>query len=200
MLTSNCHVLVPIRTRNIMIRSIVQRQTLTKPGLAYKTACENTAYSAQSSDQYGPCKGLVFTPFLPTFDQHLTTMIQQQMSNDGKTYNASTSNFILCKSYQYADNKVAHRFPAGTTVPIRFEIHAPHPGVVNMSVVNKVSNSLIGAPLKTFSSFGSTNGNAGELSWSFVMSNVGGRCAVGGRCVLQFWADQTYTSRLGFTQ
>lgn len=112
------------------------------------------------------------------------------MSKNDPTYNPALCNFRLCKGLVYEDNKNnVYRYSAGQVVNVRFDIRAPHPGVANMSVVDTQSNSMIGTPLKTFSSFATTNGNQAELNWSFTMSNVDGRCATAGKCVLQFWWD-----------
>ncbi|KFH44916.1 hypothetical protein ACRE_042860 [Hapsidospora chrysogenum ATCC 11550] len=118
-------------------------------------------------------------------------------------------NLFLCRGYQYDDNTSnTLALSAGDVVDIHIDIIAGHkPGYANISVVDTVANRLIGAPLKVWDDFLSSDPDVPDDERDFSVTIPDGLpadCGQGGNCVLQwYWYatgnEQTYISCLDFT-
>lgn len=160
------------------------------PGNAMKTACGQQVYYNQMSDHFGNIQG------------------ELQVAASQSDYNAAACNIWLCKGYKYDDNTAnVQSWTAGQVVPFTFDVHAPHTGTANVSIVNTATNTIIGSPLVTYSDF-ADNGKsraANELAFSItVPSDLGSTCSTAGACVVQHWwnaesINQTYESCVDFT-
>lgn len=159
------------------------------PGDALKKACGNQIFNMWNSDINGN--------------------VQTALQNAGQSdFNAEACNIWQCKGMKFEDNTAnVQSYTAGEKVPITFNIAAPHTGVANMSIIDTASNSMIGSPLITFKEYASTAKGVTDAEKNFditIPSDLGGKCAKAGDCVLQFWwdarsIDQTYESCIDFT-
>lgn len=126
-----------------------------------------------------------------------------------KSLDLAKCNLWQCKGFEFSDQPAGNvqAYTAGQSVPIHFDIRAPHDGVANISIVDTATNSVIGSPLKTFESFALTSVpiQADQEDFSITIpSDLGGKCMTAGECVVQmFWdarsIDQTYESCIDFT-
>lgn len=126
-----------------------------------------------------------------------------------KSLDLSQCNLWLCKGFEFSDQLASNvqAYTAGQSVPIHFDIRAPHDGVANVSIVDTATNTVIGSPLKSFDSFALTSQpiQADQEDFSIIIpDDLGSKCATAGECVIQmFWdarsIDQTYESCIDFT-
>ncbi|KAK2021569.1 hypothetical protein LX32DRAFT_243162, partial [Colletotrichum zoysiae] len=157
-------------------------------GEAFKAACGNTLFNTEKSDPFGNIQGLA-----------------QQA---GAGLDASRCDLALCKGYQFADNAAnVQRFAPGQKVDFQVEIRAPHTGTANVSVVDTSTNSVVGAPLISFTNYASTKTGVAANNTAFSVTlpaSLPASCRTAGVCVLQWWWDsreagQTYMSCVDFT-
>ncbi len=123
-------------------------------------------------------------------------------------YNPETCHLWKCKGMKYADNtaNVQHYKP-GQTVPLNFQIVAPHDGYANVSIVSLSDNKVIAPNLKKWSQYALTSVPIKESQEKFSVkmpSSLGTRCAKPGECVIQmYWnapsINQTYESCIDIT-
>ncbi|KAJ5291997.1 chitin binding protein [Penicillium angulare] len=159
------------------------------PGSAFEAACGQQAYDTETSDIYGNIQS------------------ELQVASTQSDYNAASCDAWLCKGFKYADNNVTYSYKAGETVDFDVTIHAPHTGIANVSVVETSSNTVIGDPLIYWSVYASVSTTIPANNTQFsvtIPDDLGGKCATGGECVLQwYWyaesIDQTYESCVDFT-
>jgi hypothetical protein len=160
------------------------------PGDAMKATCGQQMYNNQASDHYGNIQG------------------ELQVANGQSDFNAESCNVNLCKGYKFEDNKDnVIAYTAGQVVPFTVEIHAPHTGVANVSIIKTSSNTMIGEPLISWDVYASVSRPAVANESSFditIPSTLGSECATAGDCVIQWWwdarsIDQTYESCIDFT-
>lgn len=92
----------------------------------------------------------------------------------------------------------------GQTVPIEFNIAAPHDGHANMSIISLRDDKII-KTLKTWKEYALTSRPTvpSEEKFSVKIPDLGGRCSKPGQCAIQmFWdapsIDQTYESCIDF--
>jgi hypothetical protein len=79
-------------------------------------------------------------------------------------------------------------YTAGQDVPLYFDIHAPHDGYANVSVVDTATNTIIAENLKQWDQYALTSVTvpASEQNFTVTMpTTLGSKCAVAGDCVLQ---------------
>ena len=82
-----------------------------QPDPAFLAACRQQAYDNMAADINGDIQGL------------------EQITANQPDYNAATCHLWKCKGMKYADNKAnVQHYTAGETVPLHFEIQAPHSG------------------------------------------------------------------------
>ena len=157
-------------------------------GQAMAAACGQQMFSQQTSDNYGN--------------------IQGEMQVMGSDFDPAQCNLWLCKGYQIADNAAnVQSFTLGQTVPITVDIRAPHTGTANVSIVDTVSNSVIGEPLISFAEYASNASPIPANQKNFdvtIPDDLGGKCLEAGDCVIQwYWdarsTDQTYEACIDFT-
>ena len=143
-----------------------------QPGTAYQKSCGMQAYYAMSSDINGNIQGL------------------EQIVSGQSDYNPATCKLWKCKGMKYADNtaNVQHYKP-GQTVPMHFNIAAPHSGYANISIITLEGNGHVIAPnLKKWAQYALTSVPipASEESFSIKMpTGLGSQCAQPGRCAIQ---------------
>ncbi|KAL4787439.1 hypothetical protein BJX76DRAFT_354152 [Aspergillus varians] len=161
------------------------------PGDAMSSACGQQVYNNQAADRAGNVQG------------------ELQVAASQSDYNEAACHIWLCKGYQFADNKAnVQSYTAGESVDFVIDIVAPHTGVANVSVVDTSTNSVIGSPLKEWTSdYASTATGVTEDDTNFsvtIPEDLGSQCSEAGACVLQwYWyaesIDQTYESCVDFT-
>jgi predicted carbohydrate-binding protein with CBM5 and CBM33 domain len=159
-----------------------------RPGTAMIAACGQQAFNNMGNPQ-GNVQGII------------------QVGKTQTDYDAAACNAFLCKGFKYADNTAnVQKYTAGQVVPFSITIGAPHTGVMNVSVVDTASNSVIGAPLISQDDYASTAHTIPEVNKAFSVTipDVGAQCSTPGACVLQwFWdarsVDQTYEDCIDFT-
>ena len=157
---------------------------------SFQAACGQQVYYNQEGDNYGNIQG------------------ELQVASTQTDYNAAECNIWLCKGFKYSDNTdKVEAYTAGQTVDFKFDIRAPHTGTANVSIVDTATNSIIGTPLISWSSFASTASSdyANQTSFSITIpDDLGSQCSKAGACVIQHWWDaasvnQTYESCVDFT-
>lgn len=166
----------------------ITKPTPREPGDKLKAACGNQIWNQWSSDINGNVQGALQNANQPDYD-------------------AAACNIWQCKGMKLEDGGNVESFTAGQTVPITFNVAAPHTGTANMSIVDTATNSIIGSPLITFDDYASTATGVTDAEKNFditIPSDLGSKCATAGDCVLQFWwdarsVDQTYESCIDFT-
>ncbi|KAK5114421.1 hypothetical protein LTR85_010244 [Meristemomyces frigidus] len=164
--------------------------TARQPGTAYQDACGMQAYYQMSGDINGNIQGL------------------EQTVASQTDYHPAECHLWKCKGMKYADNKDnVHKYTAGETVKMNFDIRAPHTGYANISIVKTSNNKIIAANLKKWDVYASNAVPtvASQENFSVKMpTTLGSKCATAGDCVIQmYWnapsVDQTYESCIDFT-
>ncbi|KIY62399.1 hypothetical protein CYLTODRAFT_383677 [Cylindrobasidium torrendii FP15055 ss-10] len=156
-------------------------------GSAFQDTCGLQMFYQVSSDHYGN--------------------IQGEMQVADSSFDASSCNLWLCKGYQFSDNSAnVQSYTAGQAVTFKVDIHAPHTGTANVSIVDTTTGSIIGEPLISWDSYASTSTGVapGDTDFLITMPDLGSQCANPGDCVIQwFWdarsIDQTYEDCVDFT-
>lgn len=106
---------------------------------------------------------------------------------------------------KYADNKDnIQSYSIGQTVPMEFNIAAPHDGHANVSIIALRDNTIV-KTLKTWDEYALTSRpiQESEEKFSVTIPDLGGKCTKEGACAIQmFWdapsIDQTYESCVDF--
>lgn len=158
-------------------------------GDAFKANCGEQVYNNVKGDQYGNVQQL------------------QQIGTNQKDFNASTCNLSQCKGLQIADNMAnVQKFTAGQVVDMKVDIRAPHTGSANVSVINLMTNTIIGEPMMEWDVYASNEKGvtANNTEFSITMPDVAADCGTAGACAVQWWWDspsakQTYMSCVDFT-
>lgn len=162
-----------------------------QPGQAFQNACGLQAYNNMAGDINGNIQGL------------------QQVTANQADYNPNTCHLNKCKGMKYADNKnnVQHYTP-GQSVPMNFDIVAPHDGYANVSIISlQGSSGTVLATLKTWKQYALTSIPT-KSSWENfsvkMPTSLGSQCAQPGHCAIQmYWnapsIDQTYESCIDIT-
>ncbi|KAL1640271.1 hypothetical protein SLS58_007087 [Diplodia intermedia] len=181
---------LPVLATMVAGHGFISKPQARMPGDAMAAACGQQVYSNQNSDHYGNVQG------------------ELQVASSQSDYDAAACDIWLCKGYKFADNKDnVQTYTAGQEVAFTAEIHAPHTGVANVSIVDTASNSVIGSALKSWDVYASTATGVKDTDTSFSItmpSDLGDQCATAGDCVIQwYWfaedIDQTYESCVDFT-
>lgn len=178
--------LVPFFVASVSAHGYITSPAARQPGTEFGALCGSQTLSNQASDIYGNIQG------------------ELQVAGSGLT---ADCNLCLCKGFVFADQDATNvqSYVAGETVPIHFDIRAPHDGVANVSIVDTASNSVI-SELKSWNQFALTSRPIQSNETDFditIPSDLGGRCTTAGECVIQmFWdarsIDQTYESCVDF--
>ncbi|KAL0265331.1 hypothetical protein SLS55_001296 [Diplodia seriata] len=181
---------LPVLATMVAGHGFISKPQARMPGDAMAAACGQQVYSNQNSDHYGNVQG------------------ELQVASSQSDYDAAACDIWLCKGYKFADNKDnVQTYTAGQEVAFTAEIHAPHTGVANVSIVDTASNSVIGSALKSWDVYASTSTGVKDTDTSFSItmpSDLGDQCSTAGDCVIQwYWfaedIDQTYESCVDFT-
>lgn len=106
---------------------------------------------------------------------------------------------------KWVDNKAnVQSYTTGQTVPLHFQIAAPHDGHANVSIITLRDNKIL-STLKTWDEYALTSRPtvASEQEFSVTIPDLGGKCVKAGQCAIQmFWdapsIDQTYESCIDF--
>lgn len=162
-----------------------------KPGNAFSAACGAQANSMMSSDINGNIQGL------------------QNLVASQSDYDPTKCDFWTCKGMKFEDNTDSvQTYTAGEEVPLYFNIHAPHSGYANVSIIDTTSNSMLAANLSAWDEYALTSVPA-KTEWTnftiTIPSDIGTQCSTAGNCVIQMhWnapppVDQTYQSCIDFT-
>lgn len=161
-----------------------------EPGPAMEAVCGQQVYDNQASNDQGNSQN------------------ELQIAQSQSDYNAAKCNLFLCKGYQFQDNTAnVQTLSPGQVVPMTAVISAPHTGVMNVSVVNSQTNTMISQPLIYFSDYASNAHTIPPNNTAFSVTmpaDLGDQCNTAGVCVLQWWwnaasIDQTYESCIDFT-
>ncbi|OJD39768.1 chitin binding protein [Diplodia corticola] len=181
---------LPVLATLVAGHGYISKPQARMPGDAMAAACGQQVYTNQQSDHYGNVQG------------------ELQVASSQSDYDAAACDIWLCKGYKFDDNKDnVQTYTAGQEVAFTAEIHAPHTGVANVSIVDTASNSVIGSALKSWDVYASTATGVKDTDTSFSItmpSDLGDQCATAGDCVIQwYWfaedIDQTYEACVDFT-
>ncbi len=154
------------------------------PGLA--AACGQQVFNNQNSDHFGNIQGSI-----------------QNMQ--GPEPNCK---IWQCKGIPFSDHAQVYSYTAGQVIPMTVDIHAPHSGTANVSIVKTSTDSVIGTALKSWDQYALTSEPMSEhpdwTSFSVTMPDVSSECGTPGDCVIQWWwnaasIDQTYEACIDFT-
>lgn len=162
-----------------------------QPGPAFEAACGQQAYDNMAADINGNIQGL------------------EQITANQPDYNAKTCHLWKCKGMKYADNTAnVQQYTAGQTVPLNFQIVAPHSGYANVSIIDLTGDGgKVLAQLKSWKQYALTSIPIKESWEKFSVkmpSSLESQCAKPGQCAIQmYWnapsIDQTYESCIDFT-
>ncbi|KAK4151631.1 hypothetical protein C8A00DRAFT_45206 [Chaetomidium leptoderma] len=115
-------------------------------------------------------------------------------------------NAFLCRGYQYEDN-TATEYKPGQVVDFHVDLVAGHhPGYANVSVVDLATNTIIGAPLRSWDDYPNATATTPRSDIDFnvtIPTTLGTACSTGGKCAIQwYWYasknKQTYESCVDF--
>jgi len=162
-----------------------------QPGKEYENSCGMQAYYNMQGSINGNVQGL------------------EQVVANQPDYNPKTCNLWKCKGMKYADNTAnVQKYTAGQTVDLHFNIAAPHTGVANVTIIDlSTPVGTVLSTLKTWDVYASNSVPTQDSQEHFSVkmpSNLGNKCAQGGKCAIQMnWdahsIDQTYQSCIDFT-
>ncbi|KAA8627661.1 Chitin-binding domain 3 [Pyrenophora tritici-repentis] len=171
---------------SVAAHGLVSSPTPRKPGAGLKAACGDQVFNTQNSDPYGNVQGSI---------QNL-----QGSHPDCKIWQ--------CKGVPFADKTEVFQYTAGQKIDMKVEIHAPHDGLANVSVVSTSTDKIIGKPLISWDKYALTSVPMSQhpewTSFSITMPDVSSECSKAGDCVIQWWWDaptinQSYESCIDFT-
>ncbi|KAK5941800.1 hypothetical protein PMZ80_005751 [Knufia obscura] len=178
--------LTPFLIASAHAHGYITTPTARQPGPQFGSLCGAQTLSNQGSDIYGNIQG------------------ELQVAGTGLT---AECNLWLCKGFVFEDQDASsvQSYTAGETVPIHFDIRAPHDGAANISIVDTGSNSVL-STLKSWDEYALTSRPISKEETDFevvIPSDLGGKCTSPGECVIQmFWdarsIDQTYESCVDF--
>ena len=162
------------------------------PGTAYQAACGMQAYYNMEGSINGNIQGL------------------EQIVATQTDYNAAECHLWKCKGLKFADNSAnIQKYTAGESVPLYFQIVAPHTGTANVSIISLAADDgeVIAANLAQWDTYASTAVPTvqGQENFTVTMpTNLGSQCATAGSCAIQMhWnaatVNQTYQSCIDFT-
>jgi hypothetical protein len=103
-------------------------------------------------------------------------------------FDPAACNLFLCRGTQFADNTAnVQAFQAGQVVNFQATLPIPHKGPMNVSVIDTKTNTAIGAPLISFTSYADESlaqlpANNTDFDVT-IPSTLGSACAVAGDCV-----------------
>ncbi|KAI5863048.1 hypothetical protein GGS23DRAFT_50364 [Durotheca rogersii] len=174
---------------------LISSPTPRRPGDASVAACGRSVVNDITRDQTSHVEGL---PELAAADAG---------------YRADACNLWLCRGLQFGDNAAnVQTYAPGQSVNVRVTLTIPHVGAANVSIVDTRSDTLVGpAPLLVWPSgyaderqFYARQTPANQTNFNVTIpQDLGGKCAVPGECVIQWWwygtgARQTYESCIDF--
>jgi len=129
-------------------------------------------------------------PLVQFYQRDNTSYPEALMRSSGwdKGMDKAKCNQYLCKGFVFADNKDGvQAYQPGQVVPIDVSIRIPHLGFANVSVVDAVANTLIGAPLIEWKKGYADGASAiphDQLHFNVtVPTNLPARCSEPGNCV-----------------
>lgn len=103
-------------------------------------------------------------------------------------FNPAACNLFLCKGAQFADNTAnVQTYQAGQVVNFQATLPIPHKGPMNVSIIDTATNTAIGAPLISFTSYADESlatlpANNTDFDVT-IPSTLGDKCTVAGACV-----------------
>ncbi|KAL7778488.1 hypothetical protein CFE70_007988 [Pyrenophora teres f. teres 0-1] len=171
---------------SVAAHGLISSPTPRKAGAGLKAACGDQVFNTQNSDPYGNVQGSI---------QNL-----QGSHPDCKIWQ--------CKGVPFADKTEVFQYTAGQKIDMKIEIHAPHDGSANVSVVSTSTDKIIGKPLISWDKYALTSVPMAQhpewTSFSITMPDVSTECAKAGDCVIQWWWDaptinQSYEACIDFT-
>ena len=171
---------------SVAAHGFISSPTPRLPGDGLKAACGDQVYNTQNSDKYGNVQGSL-----------------QNLNGDHPD-----CKMWQCKGVPFSDAGEIFSYTAGQVIPMKVEIHAPHDGVANVSIVNTKTDKIIGEPLISWDEYALTSSPMSQhpdwTSFDITMPDVGAECSEKGACVIQwYWdapkIDQTYESCIDFT-
>lgn len=160
--------------------------------------CGSAAVSAILADGTGPL-GMDINNYHLTY----THIKLENIPSNG----SPNCNIFLCKGAQFSDNEAnVQTFAAGDVVNFEAQLPIPHEGPANVSIIDTVTNTVVGQPLIEFDSYADENLAqlpANNTNFSVTMPDLAGQCAQPGECTMQwFWfgtnAQQTYENCVDF--
>ena len=105
-----------------------------------------------------------------------------------KNFNPAACNLFLCRGTQFADNTAnVQTYQPGQVVNFQASLPIPHKGPMNVSVIDTKTNTAIGAPLISFTSYADESlpklpANNTDFDVT-IPSTLGSACTVAGDCV-----------------
>ena len=181
-----------------------------QPGPAMEAACGQQAFDNMASDINGNIQGLQqVTANQPDYNPNTCKNLFIMIPNDtfAKYTQQCLGHLWKCKGMKYADNKAnVQQYTAGQTVPLNFDIVAPHDGYANVSIIGLNDDNVL-ATLKSWKQYALTSIpiKPGWEKFSVTMpTSLGSQCAQPGHCAIQmYWnapsIDQTYESCIDIT-
>lgn len=158
-----------------------------EPGPAFTRDCGEQAYNMWSGDINGNVQTLL------------------QIAANQPDFKPKRCTVWKCKGMKWVDNKAnVQSYTAGQTVPMEFNIAAPHDGHANVSIIALRDDTIL-ETLKTWDEYALTSRPSveSEQKFSVKIPDLGGKCTKPGQCAIQmFWdapsIDQTYESCIDF--
>lgn len=180
-----------------------------QPGPAYEKVCGQQAYNNMAGDINGNIQGLMqVVANQPDYNAERCHLWKCKLLDHMTPTN---SRLLLTKwkgkGMRYADNKDnVQAYSPGQTVPMNFDIVAPHDGCANVSIISLTSDTVL-ATLKTWKQYALTSIPTKESWEKFSVkmpTSLGSQCAKPGHCAIQmYWnapsIDQTYESCVDIT-
>ncbi|KAL1742654.1 hypothetical protein HDZ31DRAFT_65763 [Schizophyllum fasciatum] len=174
---------------HVLAHGVVTSPTPRTTGAASEAACGKAVTKKLASDKYGPIQDA------------------QDKADDG--YDEAACSLYFCRGYKYEDNEdKLQTYSVGEVVPFKIDLEAHHTGLANVSVVDVVTQSLIGEPLKNWpvyanESLGPADWPKDETDFSVTIPDLTDQCSEAGACAIQWWwygtgNDQTYESCIDF--
>ena len=146
------------------------------PGNATTTACGKSVVADIVRDKTSHVEGL------------------PELAAKDSGYHAAQCNLWLCRGVQFADNAAnVQKYMPGQSVEIKIALTIPHKGSANVSIVDSVTNAIVGQPLLSWPSgyadeqqfYGKTL-PANQTDFNITIpKTLGGKCATAGECVSQ---------------
>lgn len=173
----------------VLAHGVITTPTPRALGPAAQAACGDAVYKVLKSDKAGP--------------------IENAAAKIDSSYDADACHLFFCRGNQFEDNKSnVKSYPAGTEIAFHVDLIAHHTGYANVSIVNLITQTAIGAPLKTWpvysnDSLGPKDWPPDETDFTVTIPKLNGACSTAGQCAIMWWwygyNKQTYESCVDFT-